>query len=64
MSELTGIEALWHQVETVRKVLKQFRGRVLLADEVGVAKPNHLYIPATTSLYSLRVNINGAAYPR
>lgn len=38
MSELTGIEALWHQVETVRKVLKQFRGRVLLADEVGLGK--------------------------
>ena len=28
----------WHQVETVRKVLKQFRGRVLLADEVGLGK--------------------------
>ncbi|MGH6879162.1 MAG: DEAD/DEAH box helicase, partial [Rhizomicrobium sp.] len=35
---LTGIETLWHQVETVRKVLKQFRGRVLLADEVGLGK--------------------------
>ena len=29
---------LWYQVETVRKVLKQFRGRVLLADEVGLGK--------------------------
>ena len=28
----------WHQIETVRKVLKQFRGRVLLADEVGLGK--------------------------
>ncbi len=35
---LAGIETLWHQVETVRKVLKQFRGRVLLADEVGLGK--------------------------
>jgi superfamily II DNA or RNA helicase len=35
---LRGIETLWHQVETVRKVLKQFRGRVLLADEVGLGK--------------------------
>ena len=35
---LTGVEPLWHQIETVRKVLKQFRGRVLLADEVGLGK--------------------------
>ena len=30
----------------------------------GGRKRNHLYITATTSLYSLRVNINGAVYPR
>ena len=30
---LKGIETFWYQTETVRKVLKQFRGRVLLADE-------------------------------
>ena len=30
----------------------------------GGRKRNHLYITATTSLYSLRVNINGAAYSR
>ena len=35
---LKGIETFWHQTETVRKVLKQFRGRVLLADEVGLGK--------------------------
>ena len=35
---LSGIETFWYQVETVRKVLKQFRGRVLLADEVGLGK--------------------------
>ena len=34
----SGIETFWYQVETVRKVLKQFRGRVLLADEVGLGK--------------------------
>lgn len=28
----------WYQIETVRKVLKYFRGRVLLADEVGLGK--------------------------
>jgi superfamily II DNA or RNA helicase len=38
LPHLHGIETLWHQVETVRKVLKQFRGRVLLADEVGLGK--------------------------
>ena len=35
---LRGVEIHWHQVETVRKVLKQYRGRVLLADEVGLGK--------------------------
>ncbi len=35
---LHGVEAYWYQLETVRKVLKQFRGRVLLADEVGLGK--------------------------
>src|SRR5262245_47400852 len=38
LPHLTGFEPLWHQTETVRKVLKQFRGRVLLADEVGLGK--------------------------
>ena len=38
LPRLTGIETFWHQTETVRKVLKQFRGRVLLADEVGLGK--------------------------
>ena len=35
---LHGVEAHWYQIETVRKVLKQYRGRVLLADEVGLGK--------------------------
>jgi superfamily II DNA or RNA helicase len=38
LSALRGVEAHWHQIETVRKVLKQYRGRVLLADEVGLGK--------------------------
>jgi SNF2 family DNA or RNA helicase len=38
LPHLTGFEPLWHQIETVRKVLRQFRGRVLLADEVGLGK--------------------------
>ena len=35
---LRGVEHYWYQVETVRKVLRLFRGRVLLADEVGLGK--------------------------
>ena len=35
---ITGVEQLPHQIETVRKVLRHFRGRVLLADEVGLGK--------------------------
>ncbi|MCI0388842.1 MAG: SNF2-related protein [Acidobacteria bacterium] len=35
---LRDVETYWYQLETVRKVLKQFRGRVLLADEVGLGK--------------------------
>ncbi|MGD0896631.1 MAG: SNF2-related protein [Thermoguttaceae bacterium] len=35
---LTGVDHLPHQIETVRKVLRHFRGRVLLADEVGLGK--------------------------
>ena len=38
LPHLAGVEPLSHQIETVRKVLKQFRGRVLLADEVGLGK--------------------------
>jgi superfamily II DNA or RNA helicase len=38
LAHLVDFEPLWHQIETVRKVLKQFRGRVLLADEVGLGK--------------------------
>jgi SNF2 family DNA or RNA helicase len=35
---LRGVEHFAHQIETVRKVLRHFRGRVLLADEVGLGK--------------------------
>ena len=35
---LHGVEQLPHQIETVRKVLRYFHGRVLLADEVGLGK--------------------------
>lgn len=38
LSLLHQVDTYWYQVETVRKVLKSFRGRVLLADEVGLGK--------------------------
>lgn len=38
LAALQDVEAHWYQVETVRKVLKRYRGRVLLADEVGLGK--------------------------
>lgn len=35
---LRGVEAHTYQTETVRRVLRHFRGRALLADEVGLGK--------------------------
>ncbi len=38
LSHLRDVDTYAYQIEAVRKVLKQFRGRVLLADEVGLGK--------------------------
>ncbi len=38
LSSLKNIRSFWFQEETARKVLKSFRGRSLLADEVGLGK--------------------------
>ncbi len=38
LDTLKNVERYWYQVETVKKVLKQMRGRVLLSDEVGLGK--------------------------
>ncbi|MBF0121642.1 MAG: DEAD/DEAH box helicase [Desulfobacterales bacterium] len=35
---LKGVRSFWYQEETAKKVLKYFRGRALLADEVGLGK--------------------------
>ncbi len=35
---LSEIQSFWYQEETAKKVLKQFRGRALLSDEVGLGK--------------------------
>ncbi|MEJ2166744.1 MAG: SNF2-related protein, partial [Desulfobacterales bacterium] len=38
LSDLHDVRSLWYQEETARKVLKGFRGRALLSDEVGLGK--------------------------
>jgi SNF2 family DNA or RNA helicase len=38
LMDLQDVRSLWYQEETARKVLKSFRGRALLADEVGLGK--------------------------
>ncbi len=38
LPQLRGVQEFWFQIETVRKVLKRFRGRALLCDEVGLGK--------------------------
>ncbi len=35
---LREVRSLWYQEETARKVMKTFRGRAILADEVGLGK--------------------------
>jgi SNF2 family DNA or RNA helicase len=38
LGNLQDVRSLWYQEETARKVLKRFRGRALLSDEVGLGK--------------------------
>ena len=38
LPELTEIDKHWYQLETAKKVIKQFGGRSILADEVGLGK--------------------------
>ncbi len=38
LNAITDVEKYWYQLETVKKVLKHFHGRVLLSDEVGLGK--------------------------
>ena len=38
LNSLKDVRSFWYQEETARKVLKVFRGRALLADEVGLGK--------------------------
>ena len=38
LPSLTLVKSFWYQEETAKKVLKQFRGRALLSDEVGLGK--------------------------
>ena len=38
LSAMVSVEKYWYQIETAKKVLKQFHGRALLCDEVGLGK--------------------------
>ena len=38
LHSLRDVQSFWYQEETARKILKSFRGRALLADEVGLGK--------------------------
>ncbi|MEA1965362.1 MAG: SNF2-related protein [Candidatus Aerophobetes bacterium] len=38
LSQIKETKRLWYQIETAKKTLKYFRGRVLLCDEVGLGK--------------------------
>lgn len=38
LTDVQNVEHFWYQLETVRRILRDFRGRVLLADEVGLGK--------------------------
>lgn len=38
LGSVRGLEHFWYQLETARRILRDFRGRVLLADEVGLGK--------------------------
>jgi SNF2 family DNA or RNA helicase len=38
LGQVRDVRSFWYQEETVRKVMKSFRGRALLADEVGLGK--------------------------
>jgi len=38
LPSLQGVEKFWYQIETVKRVLRDFGGRVLFADEVGLGK--------------------------
>jgi len=38
LAHLNTIDKHWYQLETAKKVIKQFGGRAILADEVGLGK--------------------------
>ncbi len=38
LPSIHNVQSLWYQEETARKVMKTFRGRTILADEVGLGK--------------------------
>jgi hypothetical protein len=46
LGAISNVEHFGYQLDTVRRVLRDFRGRVLLADEVGLGKTIEEALPA------------------
>lgn len=38
LETLKGVEKFWYQIEVVKRVIRDFRGRAIFADEVGLGK--------------------------
>ncbi len=38
LESLKGVEKYWYQIEVARRVIRDFKGRAILADEVGLGK--------------------------
>ncbi|WP_242045592.1 MULTISPECIES: SNF2-related protein [unclassified Calothrix] len=38
LPELANIDKHWYQIKTAKKVIKQFGGRAMLSDELGLGK--------------------------
>ena len=59
LPSLEGVDAYIYQQETVRKVLRHFKGRALLADEVGLGK-DHRSLPGAEGVLDARPGAQGA----
>ena len=58
LAGLHQVRSIWYQEETARKVLRDFRGRALMADEVGLGKTIEALI--VLKEYLLRGMVNSA----
>ena len=59
LPSLHGVDTYIYQQETVRKVLRHFKGRALLADEVGLGQ-NHRSLPGAEGILDARPGAQSA----